>query len=148
MQGHAGGITRDVRTFIRIIKKKNGGGEKSASISPAVKRTSISLDVFSDESVLKSIDVRQRRLRLFEVRMDFLFSSTVSVLRFSIRHHSPPPTPPCQWQDAHIDIQYIWAPCGALAVLKGATNAGTVIKWPATCFVNFLACIFSQEWDL
>lgn len=61
-----------------------GGGKKSASLSLAVNRTFVSLDAFPDESVLKSIDVRQRRLRLFEVRMDFLYFSTVSALCISI----------------------------------------------------------------
>lgn len=64
-------------------------GKKSAYISLAVERTFVPLDVFPDESVLKSIDVRQRRLRLFEVCIDFLYFSTVSELCFSTRHPAP-----------------------------------------------------------
>lgn len=97
MQGHAGGITSDVRTFIIILKNNGGeGGGENACISPAVKRTSISLDAFSDESVLKSIDVRQRRLRLLEVRIDFLFFFFFS---------PPVPLCPCcvflEWKTQH-----------------------------------------------
>lgn len=76
MRGHAGRITSDVRTFIIIIKKKKNrrNGKKKVHLSLLLSSAlPFPLDVFSDESVLKSIDARQRRLRLFEVRMDFLF---------------------------------------------------------------------------
>lgn len=61
------------------------------------------------------------------------------------------PAPDCQ----HVSVAgctywysiYIWPPRVALAVLKDATKAGTVIKWPSTCVLSHLARIFSQEWD-
>lgn len=70
-----------------------------------------------DESVLKSIDARQPRLRLFEVRIDFLFNSV------SITFSGEASV--CEWKDAAMDIQYIWLG-HTVGVLGGVTNVATV----------------------